>query len=193
MGGKSVCLRTCGFIALCAAFGLPVPAVRARASLFGEIAWLGIGSDDAELGGLLSSFAKEVVRVRDVLARNRGRLLVLLDEFARTTTPAEAKALLVALLERLRERNARGLAATHLAGVAQAAGVRHFAVRGLRGIAQLPTANDLQHALATLADSMDYSVVEVRDDAGAQADALALARILGLDEELIADAYRHLK
>jgi hypothetical protein len=192
MGGKSICLRTCGFIALCAAYGLPVPAAQARVGLFDEIAWLGIGSDERRLGGLLSSFAQEVVRVRDVLARSPKRLLVLIDEFARTTTPPEGKALLVALLERLRDRDARGMAATHLSGIAAAAGVRHFAVRGLRGIAAAPPAADLHAALAALADSMDYSIAEVRDDGAGSADALALAAWLGLDSDLVAGAYRHL-
>lgn len=193
MGGKSVCLRTAGFIATCAAFGLPVPARRARASLFEEIAWLGIGGDDDRPGGLLSSFAKEVVRLRELLERNAARLLVLVDEFARTTTPLVGKALLVALLERLRERGARGMVATHLAGVAREAGVRHFAVRGLRAVPARPPTGDLQRALATLAESMDYSIAEVGDDAVAGTDALALAALLGLDAELIEAAYRHLK
>lgn len=194
MGGKSVCLRTCGFIATVAAFGLPVPARRARTALFAEIAWLGIGGDDDDIpGGLLSSFAKEVVRLREVLERGARRPLVLVDEFARTTTPAEGRALLVALLERLRDRGACGLVATHLAGVAREAGVRHFAVRGLRGIPQPPPTGDLAHALATLAASMDYSIAEVGDDAEAGTDALALAALLGLDGELVRSAYRHLK
>jgi DNA mismatch repair ATPase MutS len=192
MGGKSVCLRTVGFIALCAAFGLPVPAERASSGLFEEIAWLGIGSQDDQPGGLLSAFAQEVVRLRDVLTRNRGRLLVLVDEFARTTTPLEGKALLVALLRRLRERAACGLAATHLASVAREAGARHFAVRGLRGIPQPPPTGDLHQALAALAASMDYSIAEVGPDDVADGDAIALASLLGLDAELVETARRHL-
>src|SRR5581483_331796 len=69
MGGKSVALRTCGFIALLAAFGIPVPAERAECAIFDEIAWLGIGAQE-ELGGLLSSFAREVVRLNELLARH---------------------------------------------------------------------------------------------------------------------------
>lgn len=190
MGGKSVCLRTCGFVALCAAFGLPVPAVRAECGLFDEIAWLGVGAREERLGGLLSTFAREVVGLRDLLARDSKRLLVLADEFARTTTPLEGKALLVALLRRLREREACALAATHLAGVASAAGVRHFAVRGLRGIAQPPNAADLHQALALLAASMDYTIREVGHDGTSGADALALALLLGLDAEMVGNARR---
>ncbi len=194
MGGKSVCLRTCGFVVLCAAFGFPVPADRAKTALFDEIVWLGIGADDGVAGGLLSSFAREVVRLRDVLARPARRAFALVDEFARTTTPHEGKALLIALIEALRDRSACGLVATHLGGVASDAGARHFAVRGLRGIPERPAAADLGEALASLARSMDYTIAEV--DTGqteAPADAIALAALLGLDEGLIDAAYRALK
>lgn len=192
MGGKSVALRTCGFIAMCAAYGLPVPAQRTRLALFAEIDWLGVGADE-DTGGLLSSFAREVVRLRDLLARERRPRLILLDEFARTTTPREGKALLVAVIERLRSEGASGLAATHLGGVAQAAGVRHFAVRGLRGIAQWPAAENLSQALATLAASMDYTLEEVGDEGARGADAIALAALLGIDRPIIDSAYRALE
>jgi DNA mismatch repair protein MutS2 len=194
MGGKSVALRTCGFIAMCAAFGLPVPAARAHVTLFATIAWLGIGDGASDgAGGLLSSFAREVVRLRDVLADRARPRLMLLDEFARTTTPREGKALLVAVIERLCRERATGLAATHLGGVAEAAGSRHYAVRGLRGIPQQPPATDVTRALETLAVSMDYRLEEVRGERSREADAIALAALLGIDEGVIAAAYRALE
>lgn len=191
MGGKSVCLLTCGFLALCVAFGLPVPAARARIGLFGQIAWLGMGREE-QIGGLLSSFAREVLALKEILSRNAPRLLILVDEFARTTTPHEGKALLVALLSRLRERRACGMLATHLGGVAAAAGVRHFAVRGLRGIPTPPATDDIGAALATLAASMDYRVAEVSGDDVSRADAIALTGLLGIDQEFVDAAYRAL-
>ena len=191
MGGKSVALRTCGFVAACAAYGLPVPAQAAHVPLFGEIVWLGIGADeDNETGGLLSSFAREVVRLRDVLAGDAAKRLVLLDEFARTTTPREGKALLIGVIERLQKERACGLAATHLGGVAAAARVRHYAVRGLRGIPQRPATTDLADALETLAASMDYTLEEVTSERTQDADAIALASLLGIDDGVIAAARR---
>jgi DNA mismatch repair protein MutS2 len=187
MGGKSVALRTCGFIAALAAFGLPVPASQARTALFDEIAWVGIGGQE-ELGGLLSSFAREVVRLKDVLARPAQRALLLIDEFARTTTPHEGKALLVGVVRGLRRRKRLAFIATHLAGIAAAAGVRHFAVRGLREVPKTPPGGDLDAALAALAESMDYAVVEVADGAERQADAVALAQLLGLDDDVVQEA-----
>jgi multidrug efflux pump subunit AcrA (membrane-fusion protein) len=191
MGGKSVALRTCGFIALCAALGVPVPAARATVGLFGEIVWLGAGTEGE--GGLLSSFAREVVRLRDVMNRGRTPALALLDEFARTTTPREGRAIVVAVLASLREAGAIAFAATHLSGVAEGAGVRHFAVRGLRGIPERPATDDLHAALQTLAASMDYTIEEVREGQERSSDAIALASLLGLDSRVVEAAYRELR
>ncbi len=187
MGGKSAALRTCGFIALLAALGIPVPAEQAKCALFDEIAWLGIGAQE-ELGGLLSSFAREVVRLNEILARRAQNALLLIDEFARTTTPHEGKALLIALIRALPRRNRLAFIATHLGGVAAGAKARHFAVRGLRDVPKAAPAGDLQAALASLADSMDYAVFEVTGAGTQQADAVALAHLLGLDDEIVAEA-----
>lgn len=191
MGGKSVCLLTCGFVALCASFGLPVPAARARTALFDRIAWLGMGRE-THVGGLLSSFAQEVLALKEILTRQTARLLIFVDEFARTTTPNEGKALVVALLGRLRERRACGMVATHLEGVAEAAGVRHFAVRGLRGIPTPPPTDDIGEALRTLGASMDYRIGEVTGAPTSRADAIALTALLGLDRQFVDAAYRAL-
>ncbi len=190
MGGKSVTLQTCGFVALLGAFGLPVPAASARVALFDEIAWLGLGRE--ERGPLLSSFALELVALREVLARASGRLLLLADEFARTTTPHEGRALVVALLSRMRERQADGLVATHLQGIARDAGVAHFAVRGLHAIPPRCGDGDLNDALRRLAAAMDYRIVRVAGDEAPQADAIALAELLGVDAAFVEAAYRAL-
>ncbi len=186
MGGKSAALRTCGFIALLVAFGIPVPAARVECALFDRIAWLGIVAQD-EGGGLLSSFASEVVRLSELLARPRERMLLLVDEFARTTTPHEGSALLVALLRAVRRRGALAFAATHLSDIARRAKAPHFAVRGLR---ELPARSqgDLAQHLEALARSMDYSIAQVDEQSVQASDAIALAELLGLDEDIIADA-----
>lgn len=166
MGGKSVTMQTCGALALLAAFGFPVPAQQARIGLFDEVAWLGVGLRERP-EPLLSSFAGELMGLRGVLDRKTRRLAIFVDEFARTTTPSEGRALAIALLERLRDRGACGLAATHLPGIAEAAGAPHFAVR-------------------------EYAIREVQGDEPVGGDAIALAESLGFDAEFIAAAYRAL-
>ena len=130
--------------------------------------------------------------LKEILERFAPRLLIFVDEFARTTTPHEGKALVVALTERLRQSNACALIATHLQGVAAAAGVAHFAVRGLKGIRTPPAARDLKDALDALAASMDYTIAEVGGDDASHADAIALAELLGLDSEFVEAACRAL-
>jgi DNA mismatch repair protein MutS2 len=192
MGGKTAALRTCGFVAACAALGLPVPAQRARVPLVDEIAWVGSApgvTEAAGSNGLLSAFGAEVVALRAFFERGSTRALVLVDEFARTTSPREARALSIALLERLAERGACALAATHLSGIAADAGVAHYAVAGLRRTPRRgETPLDLDEALARIAGAMDYRLERVDETASPRADALALADVLGLDAMLIAQA-----
>lgn len=193
MGGKTAALRTCGFVAACVALGLPVPAVAASLPLFDEIAWIGIARASAEGEGseraLLSSFGAEVIALRDCLERAARRPLILVDEFARTTTPREGRALLIALLDALRARGALALAATHLHGIAREAGVAHYAIAGLRrSPPRAAGARDLSAALESIAAAMDYRLRPGDEDEAARGDALALADALGLDAALLARA-----
>lgn len=190
MGGKSVGLRTTGFIAACAAFGLPVPAKNTKVTLFARITWLGIGVAEDEEEVLLSSFAREVVRLRDALAERREPALLLIDEFARTTTPDEGRALLLALIARLRDRHIGALIATHLSGIAPAAGVPHFAVRGLRAMPEQSPDGDLRSALAQLAKLMDYTIEPVAGERKNAADGIFLAGLLGMDAAFIKNAWQ---
>jgi hypothetical protein len=190
MGGKSAALALCGFIALCVAAGLPPPARAVTMPLVRRVAWIGGG--DADRARLLSAFATEVVRARDALGDETLPALVLVDEYARTTGPREGRALLVALVEALAMRpHTFALVATHVDGVAEAAGVAQLRVTGaapaaLEGI----VAGDLHDALAALAGAMDYRIVPAGRAGAGGSEAIALARILGLPAPLIARAAR---
>lgn len=188
MGGKTAALATCAFVAACAAWGVPVPAARARVSLFHKIAWLSGGSEDPDRDALLSSFGREVVALRVLLALDVERTLVLVDEFARTTNPSEAHALSVALVRTLAQRGALALLATHLGGLARDAGAPHFAVAGLRSVPAAPSTPDLAAALEAIGGAMDYRIVRVGDEGHVPSDAIALAGLLGLGDAFIAEA-----
>jgi DNA mismatch repair protein MutS2 len=168
----------------CVSLGVPPPARSASLPLLSTIAWIG-GEGPEDRARLLSSYAAEVVRARDTLAGASARTLVLVDEFARTTGPREGRALLVAFAEALRERGALALVATHFDGVAHAAGAPHVRIAGLRVDAlDSVQADDLDGALDAIQAAMDYRIVEGRDDE-AVSDALALARLLGLDARVV--------
>ena len=187
MGGKTAAMQTAGFIALCAAQGLPIPAVSARVSIVARITW--IGADDRDdRAALLSAFGGEVVRVRALLATHEPTL-ALVDEFARTTSPGEGRALLVALVRTLVKRGMRALVATHFDGVSRETHTAHLAIAGLRHALPAGPARDLDAALAALGEAMDYRVLAVGPEDEPPADALALAALLGLDPDLIAAAH----
>ena len=187
MGGKSAALATVGFLCACVSLGIPPPASSASFPLLARVEWIG-GEGPEERARLLSAYAAEVVRARDALERSSLRSLVLVDEFARTTGPREGRALLIAFVEALRARGAFALVATHFDGVAQAAGAADLRIAGLRADAlEAVSAPDLDAALDAINAAMDYRVV-VEREAGAASDALALARLLGLDAALVARA-----
>ncbi len=186
MGGKSAALATAGFLCACAALGIPPPAREASLPLFQQIVWIG-GEGPEDRARLLSAYAAEVVRARDALERSSPRSLVLVDEFARTTGPREGRALLIAFVEALRARGAFALVATHFDGVAETADVPHLRIAGLRGALHGAIGGDVDAALDAINAAMDYRVVEARGGSEAS-DALALARLLGLGESLIARA-----
>ena len=96
--------------------------------------------------------------------------------------------LLVAFVEALRARGAFALIATHFDAVAAAAQVPHLRIAGLRErTLGLIDANDLNAALDAINAAMDYRIVGARDG-DAASDALELARLLGLDDDVIARA-----
>ncbi|MDB5073798.1 MAG: hypothetical protein JWM87_4909, partial [Candidatus Eremiobacteraeota bacterium] len=184
MGGKSAALATAGFLCACAALGVPPPARAAALPLLEATVWIG-GEGPEDRTRLLSSYAAEVVRARDTLHGASPRALILVDEFARTTGPREGRALLVAFTEALHARGALALIATHFDGIATAARTPHLRIAGFRnGALSSVDAADLDAALDEINAAMDYRVVDARD-ASAHSDALALARLLGFDKDVI--------
>lgn len=187
MGGKSAALAAVGFWCACGALGVPPPARSATIPLLERIDWIG-GEGPADRARLLSSYAVEVVRASGVLAGASPGTLVLVDEFARTTGPREGRALLVAVVAALAERGAFALVATHFDGVAHASGVPHLRIAGLRaGAFDRIAAADLGEALDAIDAAIDHRIVPA-DSAPSESDALSLARLLGLDEAVIARA-----
>jgi len=192
MGGKTAALRTVGFLVACVALGVPVPARAGRVPLVDEVTWLGIGAAAAP-DALLSAFASEIVELQALLERQRSHALVLVDEFARTTSPREGRALLVALLATLRARGSLALASTHFERVAEAVGAAHYATGAVAAIADNAAKLGLDAALGRIARAMDYHLRAVTADAPPSADALALADALGLDRELLERARAELR
>lgn len=113
MGGKSLTLKTLALCQYLFQFGFGIPTNSATIMPVQEI-HLSFGDDEDYKKGL-SSFAAEMKRIDSMIKRvNEGYcILSLIDEPARTTNPAEGRALASALLEILTGSKSISVVTTH--------------------------------------------------------------------------------
>ncbi len=168
MGGKTVALKTLCMMQYLYQFGFALPAASAVMTPFDDIRFC-IGDEQNEKTGL-SSFAAEMQRIDQAVAavEKGGRVLLLVDEPARTTNPVEGTALVAALLERLADRPNLALVMTTHYTVAHDG--QCWRVRGL-----LP---------GTKGRTMDYRLVKTTSHEVPH-EALNIARELGIDPRWI--------
>jgi len=111
-GGKTVCLKTMGLIALMAFSGLPVPVAEGSSlPLWTEI-FVVLG-DEQSIEEHVSTFTAQIQYFSRVWERVNAQTLFLLDEFGAGTDPTQGAALAQAVIDGLLERGACTFAATH--------------------------------------------------------------------------------
>ena len=111
-GGKTVCLKTLGLLAVMTLAGLPVPAAKGSVIPW----WTSIHAflgDEQSLDDHLSTFTAQIRHLGDAWEATDRHTLILLDEFGAGTDPAQGAALAQAVLDGLLERGAHVVAATH--------------------------------------------------------------------------------
>lgn len=111
-GGKTVCLKTLGLLAIMTLAGLPVPAAKGSVIPWWTSIHAFIG-DEQSLDDHLSTFTAQIRHLGNAWEATDRRTLILLDEFGAGTDPAQGAALAQAVLDGLLERGAHVVAATH--------------------------------------------------------------------------------
>ena len=181
MAGKTVLLKSVGTAQQMVQLGFYAPAEEARVILVDDVV-ASIGDEQDEMNGL-SSFASEIIKISNIVKRSRTeRMLVLVDEPARTTNPVEGKALVQALIGLLESCPSVTLITTHYGQLGTSS--RRLRVRGfVENLCNLPLNPQ------NINRFIDYSLEE---DAGDEVphEALRIASILGCDEALL-EAARH--
>jgi DNA mismatch repair protein MutS2 len=185
MSGKTVVLKTLALIQTLTQFSFFVPAQSASIPLVKDV-FLVIGDKQDQYRGL-SSFAAEMLQLDRIMAdiRQGIRLLLLVDEPARTTNPAEGAAILCALVEFLEHYNTMSLISTHYGDLGLSC--RKLRVSGFNPVQVKGRLDPLM-----MNEYMDYSLTEDKEGS-VPMEALRIARLLGVDDAFIESAQRYVK
>lgn len=191
MGGKTISLKLVGLLSAMAQYGLFVPAKKMTLGL-NQFIKSSIGDMQSTDSGL-STFGGEIKIVQEAISRSSDKGLILIDELARGTNPEEGYAISKAIVSYLKDKNSITLLTTHYDNVANLDNVVHLQVVGLSkvNIFDLAKEIDCDEKMEIINKYMDYRLRVVEKDASVPKDALNIARIMGLDEEIlkIAESY----
>lgn len=191
MGGKTVTLKMVGQCAMLAQHGFFVPCAEASIGLSSYIHILIGDSQNVQRG--LSSFGSEMEELKDILEHSRDRTLLLIDEIANGTNPIEGLALTRSIVHYLSKRPYITLITTHYDNVATEDNSRNLQVRGLAGANFDNLAREIRYAnrrerIEIIGKYMDYRLYEVEGDREIPKDALNIAKMLGIGNEIIEQA-----
>ncbi|MBQ1490202.1 MAG: DNA mismatch repair protein MutS [Eubacterium sp.] len=196
MGGKTISLKLAGLVPMLAQYGFFVPCTSAKIGLSNYMQILIGDSQSVERG--LSSFGSEMEELKEILDRSQDRSFILIDEIASGTNPVEGLALTKSLIDYLREKPYISLITTHFDAVKEEPDIVNMQVRGLANADFRKLDSELRRAnrrerINIISKYMDYSLYEVQGNREIPRDALNIARMLGLNEEIIEGAKKYIK
>ncbi|TCO78750.1 lysine 5,6-aminomutase reactivase ATPase KamC [Marinisporobacter balticus] len=194
MGGKTISLKLIGVLSAMAQFGLFVPAKEMTFSLKDYI-FFSLGDlQSTDMG--LSTFGAEILEIKKIIERSSELGLILIDELARGTNPAEGYAISKALIHFLKNKKNITVITSHFDGLTDDEGVYHLQVKGLDGIDYENLKKEIesvcQIGIEIVHKYMDYRLIEVKNRNKVPRDAINIARLMGLQEELLKEAESYL-
>ncbi len=191
MGGKTTALQTVIFLQLLAQSGLYVPARFFETRVYRHCRYVGALTGDSWTG--LSGFGCEIHGLVNAWPEFEEGALVVFDEFARTTSSREAEALLSALTEGLSEYpRSTFIFSTHFKGLERNERASFWRTEGLdRAALDAVQSSDLSERLRAINRCMRYGIVREEGELR-ESDALRIAQVLGLPQEIVDRAQRAL-
>jgi len=195
MGGKTILFKTIGFLQLLSQMGFFVPAQKFQTQIVDEIHVLGINGLHNVEG--LSSFGQEIHNLSSVITK-KCPMLLLVDELAKTTNATEAKAILYAVLKHVTlNKNITGFFSTHFINMPEVEGVSKYRMKGLNkseylNYCEQNTEQNISKKIKLINTFMQYEV-EKDDKKSNQFDALTIAGLLGLSNEILKHANDYLE
>ena len=171
-GGKSVCLKTVGLLQYMFQWGMPVPTSETSELPVFDRILVSIG-DDQSIENDLSTYSSFLKDMKEMVREADAKTLILIDEFGSGTEPAAGGAIAEAILAEMDRRGVYGVITTHYTNLKLYASGEDTGV--VNGAMLFDTA-----AIAPLFQ-LDIGLP-------GSSFAFALARKMGLPEQLVKDA-----
>ncbi len=174
-GGKTVTLKLTGLLTLMAMSGLYIPASdNSEISVFNGI-YCDIG-DEQSIEQNLSTFSSHINNIKNIIESIDGKSLILLDEIGAGTDPDEGSALALALIERLLTLNCFGIITTHYSRL------KEYAAQS----------DCIENASMEFDSHSLKPVYKLNIGIPGSSNAIDIAKTLGLEAEIIANANSYL-
>ena len=146
----------------------------------------------------LSSFGSEMEELKEILDHGTDRSLILIDEIASGTNPAEGLALTKSLVDYLKTRPYISLMTTHFETVTADSDVKNMQVTGLANADFDKLDRELRYAsrkerINIIQRYMDYRLTHVESSGEIPKDALNIAKMLGIDKDIIEKAKEYMR
>ena len=196
MGGKTILLKTIGFMQLLAQMGFWVPAEKFKTSVFENISYIGEGLSEKVEG--LSSFGFEIYNLTETIKGFNKNSLVLIDEFAKTTNSIEAKAIIAAMLKSFSQKETVcSFLSTHFMELPEFQKVSFYKMKGLNYLEYKKYYNkekqySLSERIKLINTFMQYEIIKTGNK-NRTYDAIKIAETLGLNEEIITHTKKYLE
>jgi dsDNA-specific endonuclease/ATPase MutS2 len=187
MGGKSVLLNTLALNIILALSGF---FVYAEAFMMPHLEYVFLLSQDLQsVKRGLSTFGAEVVELKNLIEDLQTKVgIAILDEFARGTNPEEGTTIINGLLSYIQKYKSFCLLSTHYSNIGTIE-MQHFQVKGLKNAdfekMKFLIESNKSTSFDVIQDFMDYSIEKIPYNYKPNRDAIKIAVLLGLKEEVI--------